>query len=445
MIYLSSSRKLTLLLSLLLILLKPSLVAGQNLYFPPITGNTWDTLSPNTLGWCSNRIDSLYDYLETKNTKAFILLKEGKIVLEKYFGSFTQDSLWYWASAGKTLTAFTVGIAQQEGFLSIYDTTSHYLGSGWTSCTSDKEEKISIFNQLTMTSGLDDGVPDHYCTLPSCLQYLADAGTRWAYHNGPYTLLDGVIQSATGQTLNNYVTQKIKNPTGITGAFYPSGYNNVFVSKARSMARFGLLMLNKGKWNSTAIITDTTFFNQMVNTSQNFNLSYGYLWWLNGKSSFMVPGFQFTFPGSLFPNAPADMYAALGKNGQIINVVPSQNIVLVRMGDAPGVGEVPVMFNDTVWIKINNLSCNVSNGSINTNNKNLLIYPNPVKNEFTINTSENLLQIEIFDIRGNLVNNHFTINNDNRINVSELSEGIYFAKITTETNVVYHSKIIVRK
>ncbi|MEZ5069123.1 MAG: hypothetical protein R2847_11860 [Bacteroidia bacterium] len=38
-----------------------------------------------------------------------------------------------------------------------------------------------------MTSGLDDGVPDNHCTYDSCLVYLADAGTRWAYHNAPYT------------------------------------------------------------------------------------------------------------------------------------------------------------------------------------------------------------------------------------------------------------------
>jgi hypothetical protein len=74
---------------------------AQALYFPPIAGNTWDTLSPAALGWCSSGIDSLYDYLGQRNTKAFILLKDGKIVLERYFGSFTVDSLWYWASAGK--------------------------------------------------------------------------------------------------------------------------------------------------------------------------------------------------------------------------------------------------------------------------------------------------------------------------------------------------------
>ncbi|MFN6037147.1 MAG: serine hydrolase, partial [Bacteroidota bacterium] len=97
----------------------PLIFLSQQLYFPPTTGSNWDTLSSQNLGWCQNKIDSLYNFLDTSNTKAFILLKDGKIVMEKYFGNHTANTLWYWASAGKSLTSFMVGIAQQEGYLSI--------------------------------------------------------------------------------------------------------------------------------------------------------------------------------------------------------------------------------------------------------------------------------------------------------------------------------------
>ncbi len=211
---------------------------AQTIYFPPLTGSTWDTIAPQTLGYCQPKIDSLYNFLEQNNSKAFLLLKDGKIVLEKYFGTHTATTPWQWASAGKTITSFMTGIAQQEGHLSITDTTSSYLGQGWTNCTPQQEERITIWNQLTMTSGLDDGVPDQYCTLDTCLNYMADPGTRWAYHNGPYTLLDGIIENATGLTLNNYTTQKLKNPTGMTGAFFSVGYNNVFFSTYLSFEIF---------------------------------------------------------------------------------------------------------------------------------------------------------------------------------------------------------------
>jgi CubicO group peptidase (beta-lactamase class C family) len=205
-----------------------------------------------------------------------------------------------------------VGVAQQEGFLSINDTTSKYIGKGWTNCSVLQEDKITIRNQLSMTSGLDDGVADPYCTIDTCLIFKANAGTRWAYHNAPYTLLDSVIESATGQSLNTYTSLKLKNPTGMTGAFLSIGFNNTYYSTARSMARFGLLMQNNGVWNVDTLLYDTVYLKQMLHTSQEHNLSYGYLWWLNGKTSFMVPSSQFVFNGSLCPNAPTDLVSAVG-------------------------------------------------------------------------------------------------------------------------------------
>ena len=188
-------------LFLLSVVLSVSTV-GQGLYFPPIVGSTWDTLAPSSLGYCNNRIDSLNQYLDHINTKAFILLKDGKIVLEQYFDGFTKVRTWYLASAGKTMTAYLVGIAQQEGLLSINDTSSRYLGTGWSNLTPAQEADLTIWHQLTMTTGLDDGVANVDCTLDTCLEYLAPAGTRWAYHNAPYTLLTSVIEQASARPVN---------------------------------------------------------------------------------------------------------------------------------------------------------------------------------------------------------------------------------------------------
>ena len=129
---------------------------GAQIYFPPINGSEWDTLSPDRLGYCEDRIDSLYRFLENQNSKAFILLKDGKVVLESYFNGFSQDSFWYWASAGKTLTASVIGILQGQGKLKLNDPTSKFLGNSWTSLSKNREDSIHIWHQLTMTSGLDD-------------------------------------------------------------------------------------------------------------------------------------------------------------------------------------------------------------------------------------------------------------------------------------------------
>lgn len=343
---------------LLLLAFIPFYVHAQNLYFPPVVGNAWDTVAPASLGWCTDRIDSLYNYLYQQNSKAFIVLKDGKIVLEKYFGSFTQDSVWYWASAGKTLTSFLIGRAQEQGYLSLNDTASKYLGVGWTNCTRQQEDSITIRHQVTMTTGLDDGVPDNHCTLPSCLQYLAPAGKRWAYHNAPYTLLEKVIEQATAQNVNAYTQTTLRTKTGITGLWITVDYDNVYYSKARSMARFGLLLQNKCVWNNDTLLHDSAYVHDITNTSQQLNYAYGYLCWLNGKGSYMIPSSQFVIPGSYAPSAPADMYAAIGKNGQIISVVPSKGLVMIRMGNDPGEGEVPFLLCENIWQRLNYVMCN---------------------------------------------------------------------------------------
>ena len=425
----------------LFLFLQINLITQAQLYFPPVNSNTWDTISSLQLGWCDNKIDSLYQFLDSTDSKAFILLKDGKIVLEKYFNGHDISTDWYWASAGKTLTAFMVGIAQQENFLSISDTSSNYLGSGWTNCTSSQEEAITIWHQLTMTTGLDDNVNDPSCTEDTCLNFLSTPGTRWAYHNAPYTLLDQVIENAVGLSLNWYMHQKLKTPTGMNGLFINLGNDNVYFSTARSMARFGLLMLNGGNWGgNNQIMTDTSFFNASINSSQNINPAYGYLWWLNGKTHLMLPSSQFQFNGKLNTNAPNDLYVALGKNGQSLNVVPSQNMVWLRMGESPYNTPVLTNYNNEIWSYINELNCN----ALNLNNgdlRKIKLYPNPVEDLLVVegNFSEQIYYT-IYNQIGKKID--YGILNKN-IDLASVFPGLYFVEIS---NMRQHKLIkIVKK
>lgn len=350
---------------------------AQALYFPP-PGQTWATVDPIAdLNWCQENLDTLQTFLQERDSKAFIILKGGKIAVEWYYDDFTKDSLWYWASAGKSLTSTLVGIAQQEGFLDLDDPSSDYLGTGWTSCDPQDEAKITVRHQLTMTTGLDDGLGDADCTDPQCLECLAEPGSRWAYHNAPYTLLDGVITGATGVPINQYFATRIGNKIGAVGLYIKLDYNNVFFSRPRDMARFGLLIQARGKWDGTPVLADTNYYNLMVNTSQDLNKSYGYLWWLNGKGQHMLPGLQFKFNQDLIPTAPADLFAALGKNDQKIYVVPSQDLVVIRMGNTAG-PTLPALsgFDSQLWTLIGDLPCTSSLGEEGARST-LRIVPNP--------------------------------------------------------------------
>ena len=322
----------------------------EAMYFPTITGSTWETKTHESLGWNTSQIQPLYDFLDTKNSKSFIVLHNGKIVMEKYFDAHTATSLWYWASAGKTLTSTVTGIAEQEGFININNKVSDYLGAGWTSAPLAKENLITCKNLLSMNSGLNDALGDDVS--PANLQYVADSGTRWAYHN-VYVKLQDVVAEATNQTWNTYFNTKLRDKIGMTGGWNPSGGLSVYFSDSRSMARFGLLALAKGKWNGTQII-NTNYLAAATNTSQNINLSYGYLWWLNGKASFHVPQSQLQFSGKLIPNGPNDMYCALGKNDQKIYVIPSKKLVIIRMGDEADTSSLAITaFDNELWAKIN--------------------------------------------------------------------------------------------
>ena len=423
--------------TLLLLFIVANLLAKGQIYFPPTTGNTWQTTTPAELGWCEDQIPELLTFLESNNTKAFIVLKNGKIVIENYFGTFTQDSLWYWASAGKTLTSYLVGIAQQNGQLSINDLSSSYLGTGWTSCTAAQENNITVRNQLTMTSGLDDGVADPYCTDPNCLVYSADAGTRWAYHNGPYTLLDGVLEGATGQTLNGLVFSALKQPTGMDGFFIQSGYNNVYLSTARSMARFGILMQNGGNWNGNQLMTDANYFQEMITPSQNLNNSYGYLWWLNGQSSYMIPQAQIVIPGMMFPNAPSDVYAAIGRDGQFLNVSPSEGLVFIRMGNAPDNSLVPFLLNDQIWEKLNYVICTPVAEESDEN-----FWLNQTATSVRINWPRKAFVCEVFDLKGNKISSS-EARNSKEINTTALSAGMYVVRCASGDSVEVR-KVVIR-
>ncbi len=339
-------------------LLSGAAASAQPTYFPPRAfAQPWATVAPAQLGWNQVALDSVVAYVGRTHGKSLIILHGGRIAAEQYYGTHTRDSIHGWNSAAKTLAAFMVGVAQQEGHLTLNDPTAQHLGVGWTSLTPAQEQAITVRHQLTMTSGLDDNLPPtpavpdpDTCLAPACLQYLVAPGTRWAYHDAPYHLVQEVVAAATGTPMQQYTLSRLFPTTGINGRWV----KHIFYSRARDMARFGLLLLNRGTWDTTRVLRDTAYFGQMTRPSQSLNRAYGYLTWLNGQSSYMLPQLPVVIPGPLSPAAPADLYAALGKDDQKIYVVPSLNLVVVRQGDAAdrGLPLGPSSFDNELWARL---------------------------------------------------------------------------------------------
>lgn len=305
---------------------------------------------------------------------------------------------------------------QEDGLLNVNDKTSDYLGIGWTDCTPAKENLITIKTQLSMVTGLDYQVRNLDCTEDTCLKYKADAGMQWYYHNAPYTLLTDVLEDASAKTINAFTFQNVSQPIGMQGLWIGS----LYFSTARSMARFGLLNLNNGVWNGTTLLGDQTYLSDMKSSSQSLNPAYGYLWWLNGKSSYVQPGLPNTFLGTIVPSAPADMYMAAGKNDQRIYIVPSLDLVVVRQGNAANQSVLAISEFDTeLWSLLSNVIC--ARVSLEEKAKmELEIYPNPARTYIQLTLKENETA-KIYDLTGKLV----LKSSLEKITIEQLPTGVY--------------------
>ncbi|MCB0646033.1 MAG: serine hydrolase [Saprospiraceae bacterium] len=411
--------------------LQPHLT-GQ--YFPPASDIAWEKVDPQALGWDKTSLDELRDYLEEAHTKAFVIIKDGKIAVEWYLNGHARTTPWYWASAGKTLTAGLVGIAAQEGKLQLTDPTSKYLGR-WTSCSLEDESKIQIIHQLTMTSGLNEFL-GFDCLEPACLKCLAMPGTRWTYHNGPYTLLDGVIENATGKNLTEYFRSRIGDKIDMQGTFISLNNVNVFYSTALDAARYGYLLLNQGKWKGSVIINEP-FVYDLSHPSQQLNQSYGLLTWLNGQASHKLPGEVGTFQGPIIPEGPDDLYAALGKNDQKIHVVPSLNLVLIRFGDAAITGSeeyVPVNLDNEIWKHLNR-AFGTNTGTLEINNK---LESSTGESSVIVRKMDKSSSNQLFDVSGRMINYSY----GSHFEAFGLTPGIYFFRGIKENKRVVEKLLV---
>jgi hypothetical protein len=146
----------------------------------------------------------------------------------------------------------------------------------------------------------------------------------------------------------------------------------------------------------------------------------------------MVPQLQSVFNGSMAPNAPNDMISALGKNGQFINVITSQNMVWIRMGEAPDNSLVPFTFNNDIWAKLNDLKCNTS-GVFDKNKAaySFDLYPNPANDIIRFIPSDGFVPTR-YEIRNSLGSVVATGFYSNKIGVTHIAEGFYTIKLFNE-------------
>ena len=336
----------------------PSTEPVDGTVFP---GAQWDTASPADVGLDPAVLDEIALTAGGEfDSNCFAVVRHGRLVGEWYWNGTNPSSAQEVFSATKSVTSALVGIAQANGDLDITEPASDFL----TAWQGTESEAVTIEDLLSNDSGREwsPGIDYGQMALDEAdksafsvgLGQMAAPDTLWAYNNSAIQTLSEVLQTATGVEPSEFAATELFGPIGMADSSInpdPAGNTLTFMgaqTTCRDALRFGLLYLNEGNWDGTAVIPADYVQASVGQPSQELNASYGYLWWLNRRGQRVVDvlapitegSTDNTVTGQMVDGAPEDMYWASGLAGQWIQVDPGSDTVAVRLG--PFGGDFPL-------------------------------------------------------------------------------------------------------
>ncbi|MBY0574572.1 MAG: beta-lactamase family protein [Undibacterium sp.] len=292
------------------------------------------------------RTIDLETYLELNRVAAILVLKDGKIKLEKYRFGNTENTRWMSMSIAKSITSTLVGAALKDGKISsLEDAVIKYVPELKGSAYQD----VTVGQVLTMSSGvrwneayadsrsdrrrlLDAQLAQRPGALMEVMKSLpsaAPSGTRTNYNTGETQVVAQVLRNAIGMPLANYLSQKIWSKYGMEQDAYwwldsPEGVEiggSGLSATLRDYGRFGLFMLDEGKVGRESILPANWVAQasapHVLKSGQS--VAYGYLWW----------------PASSEIARSERAYAAIGIHGQFLYINPQKKMVIVIWGAQP--------------------------------------------------------------------------------------------------------------
>jgi CubicO group peptidase (beta-lactamase class C family) len=283
-------------------------------------------------------------------TRAIVIIHKGKLVAERYRNGFGPDTKQVSWSMAKSITSALVGMAVKRGMIVDLDAP---LPGPWA--VDDPRAAIIWRQWLNMTDGLEyheidakdlshDDVAQmmfgkgrydaiaYAATLPLAHK----PGTHWNYSTAGFHLLSKALQGLLSQqkpeAMVDYANAVLFDPIGMNARieFDPAGTfmggSSVWAS-ARDFARFGYLYLRDGVWDGQRVLPEGWVdFSRSKSPADNVTV-YGAGWWINAANADDIrPKGQGSALG------PRDAFSARGHEGQIIWVVPSRDLVIVRLG-----------------------------------------------------------------------------------------------------------------
>ena len=278
-------------------------------------------------------------------TRALVVIKDGEIVGERYGDGFDPSMPLLGWSMSKSVTAALAGLVVGDGLIEL----DAPLGAPeWEG--DEARSAISLRNLLQMSSGLqfveeytanNDSVamlflePD-MATYAASKPLIAPPDTLWSYSSGSTNIASRALTTALGgsEAAQAYLHERLFTPAGMKNVTFeqdnagtPVGSSYIYATP-RDWARFGLLFLNKGKAGEEQILSpDWVNFIHTPAPASELGI-YGAGFWLNGMAE--------DGDGRFLQDLPEDAYFAMGHNGQVVGIFPSQDTVIVRMGWSTG-------------------------------------------------------------------------------------------------------------
>ncbi len=280
------------------------------------------------------------------NTRAIVVVKNGAVVAERYTDGIGPDTPLKGWSMNKTITGLLIGTLIDNGKLKLDGPAPV---KAWSE-DGDPRRAISIRHLMQMRSGL--GFDESYNSMtsdaikmlflsPSASAYAEQSklahepGIHWEYSSGTSNILAAIVgdqAEAQGQSITEYMWDVLLKPAGVTTAFLELDQGGDFVGSsygymgAHDWARLGMLMLRKGQGPGGAHIITPEWIQFMTEPNGITNGVYGGQTWLNAG---VDQGADWTYKG-----VPSDMFYMSGHDGQFVVVIPSRDLVIVRLGES---------------------------------------------------------------------------------------------------------------
>ena len=280
-----------------------------------------------------------------RRTRAVVVMREGRIVAERYGAGFdARMPLCGW-SMSKSVLAALVGRAVGMGLLRPQDSG---LLPAWRG-PGDRRADITLEDLLRMRSGLAfdetyanplSDVTQMLFARPDAARYAAERplleapGSAWQYASGTTNILSAVLRGAlerAGLDYHAFPARELFGPAGMPGAVFETDAAGTFVGSsfvyatARDWAAFGELFRQDGVAAGRRLLPEGWVRMAATPTPQSDDACYGAHWWLKLPAVF---GGETEAARSI----PADAFHALGHEGQCLTVIPSRGLVVVRLG-----------------------------------------------------------------------------------------------------------------